>query len=474
VTARTYDAVVVGSGPNGLAAAINLARKGHSVHVFEAASTPGGGTRTAELTLPGFQHDVCSAVHPLGIGSPFFRTLPLDQHGLRWIQPPLALAHPFDDGSAAFLDRSLELTARSLGPDAGVYVDLLRPYLDDAEDLLRGALGPLRIPRHPLLMARLGLVATQSAVGFARRQFQGERARAIFGGMSAHSMLPLESPPTATFGIMLALLAHAAGWPIAAGGSQRIADALVSLLKSLGGEITTDCPVTSLDDLPSSDAVIFDVTPRQVLSISGDRFPTGYRRQLAHFRYGPGVFKIDLALDGPIPWRAELCRSAGTVHLGGTLAEIAFAEREVARGRHPERPFVLVAQQSLFDPSRAPAGKQTVWAYCHVPSGSTFDMTERIEAQIERFAPGFRDRILARHVMSPKALQNYNANYVGGDINGGLQDLRQLFTRPAARINPYTTPDSRLFIGSSSTPPGGGVHGMCGYYAAQSVLRRLR
>ena len=474
MTTRDYDAVVVGSGPNGLAAAVDLARSGHSVMVLEAASTPGGGTRTAELTLPGFQHDICSAIHPLGIGSPFFRTLPLEQHGLRWIQPPLALAHPFDDGTAAFLDRSLDATASSLGTDASAYVDLMRPFVDDAAILLRGALGPLRVPRHPLLMARLGLVATQSAVGFARRHFQGERARAIFGGMAAHSMLPLEAPPAATFGIMLALLAHAVGWPIAAGGSQRIADALVSLLRSLGGEVTTGCPVTSLNDLPSSDAVIFDLTPRQILAIARDRFPATYRRQLEHFRYGPGVFKLDLALDGPIPWRAEACRSAGTVHLGATLPEIAFAEREVAQGRHPERPFVLVAQQSLFDPSRAPAGKQTVWAYCHVPNGSTVDMTERIEAQIERFAPGFRDRILARHVLPPNALQAYNANYVGGDINGGLQNLRQLFTRPALRINPYTTPDSRLFIGSSSTPPGGGVHGMCGFYAAQTVMRRLR
>jgi len=474
VTARDYDAVVVGSGPNGLAAAVNLARTGRSVMVVEAASTPGGGTRTAELTLPGFRHDVCSAVHPLGIGSPFFRRLPLEQHGLRWIQPPLALAHPFDDGTAAVLDRSLEATASALGPDVDAYQALMRPYLEDAENLLRGALGPLRVPRHPLLMARLGLVAPQSALGFAKRHFQGERARAIFGGMSAHSMLPLESPGSAVFGLMLALLAHAAGWPVAAGGSQRIADALGSLLCSLGGEITTSCPVASLDDLPSSDAVIFDLTPRQILAIAGDRFPAAYRRQLEHFRYGPGVFKLDLALDGPVPWRAEACRSAGTVHLGGTLSEIAFAEREVAQGRHPERPFVLVAQQSLFDPSRAPAGKHTLWAYCHVPNGSTVDMTEQIEAQIERFAPGFHKRILARHVMSPKSLQDYNANYVGGDINGGLQDLRQLFTRPAVRINPYTTPDSRLFIGSSSTPPGGGVHGMCGYYASQTVLRRLQ
>ncbi len=470
--ARDYDAVVVGSGPNGLAAAVNLARSGRSVMLFEAAATPGGGTRTAELTLPGFHHDVCSAVHPLALASPFFQTLPLEEHGLHWIHPPRALAHPFDDGNAAILDRSVEATASSLGIDGDAYRDLVRPFLDDADNLFRGALGPLRVPRHPFLMARFGLTAAQSAVGFAKRHFQGEPARAIFGGMAAHAMLPLETPPTATYGFMLAILGHAVGWPVAAGGSQRIADALVSLLRSLGGDVTVNFPVRALSELPSASTVVFDVTPRQMLAIAGERFPGSYRRQLEHFRYGPGSFKIDLALDGPIPWRSDACRLAGTVHLGGTLEEVALAEREVALGRHPERPFVLVAQQSLFDPSRVPAGKQTVWAYCHVPNGSAVDMTDRIEAQIERFAPGFRERILARHVMTPKWLQDYNANYAGGDINGGLQGLRQLFTRPAVRVNPYTTPDKSLFIGSSSTPPGGGVHGMSGYYAAQTVIRR--
>ncbi len=471
-SSKDYHAVVVGSGPNGLAAAINLARTGRKVLVLEAASTPGGGMRTAELTLPGFRHDVCSAIHPLGVASPFFRSLPLQQHGLSWIHPPLCLAHPFDDGTAAILARSLDETAQSLGPDGDGYRNLMRPLVEDVDNLLDGVLGPLRLPRHPLLMAGVGLTAAQSAVGFSRRHFAGEPARAIFGGMAAHAMLPLESPLTATFGLTLAVLAHTAGWPIPTGGSQRIADALVSILRSLGGDIETGRRVENLAHLPSNNAVIFDLTPRQILEIARDRFSLGYRRQLGHYRYGLGAFKIDLALDGPIPWRASACSSAGTVHLGGTLDEIASAEREVAHGRHPERPFVLLAQQSLFDSSRAPAGKQTVWAYCHVPNGSTVDMAERIEAQIERFAPGFRERILARHVMAPSDLHAYDANYVGGDVNGGRQGLRQLFTRPAVRINPYTTPDPRLFIGSASTPPGGGVHGMGGYFASQTVIRR--
>jgi phytoene dehydrogenase-like protein len=469
-----YDAVVIGSGPNGLAAAVELARAGRSVLVFEAASEPGGGTRTAELTLPEFRHDICSAIHPLALASPFFRTLPLDQHGLRWIEPAIQLAHPFDDGSAALLERSLEATGKSLGPDADTYIDLMRPFVDHANDLFDAVLGPFRLPRHPLLLGRFGLIGMQSAVGFTRRRFAGEPARAIFAGMSAHSLLSLEAPSSAAYGLFLAVLGHAVGWPIAAGGSQRIAGALVSLLESLGGRLELNHAVGSLDDVPPARSVIFDVTPSQILKIAGGRFSGPYQRQLEHFRRGPGVFKLDYALDGPVPWRADACRHAGTVHLGGTIEEIARSERDVARGRHPERPFVLVAQQSLFDSSRAPDHKQTLWAYCHVPNGSTFDMTERIENQIERFAPGFRERILARHIMAPDQLQAYNANYVGGDINGGLQDLRQLFTRPAVRINPYTTPDDRLFVGSSSTPPGGGVHGMCGFYAARSVINRHR
>jgi phytoene dehydrogenase-like protein len=471
-----YDAVVVGAGPNGLAAAITLARAGRSVLVIEAKETVGGGSRSAELTLPGYVHDVCSAIHPLGVGSPFFRALPLEEHGLEWIHPQVPLAHPLDDGEAAVLHRSVQATAETLGRDADAYRRLMLPLAQDCETILDAILGPLRplrILRHPLALARFGLGAIQPARAFAERRFKGREARALFAGMAAHSMLALEQPPSAASGLMLGLLGHAVGWPVARGGSQKIADAMSSYLRSLGGEITTDRPVASLDGLPQARAVLFDVTPRQLLRIAGDRLPEGYKRQLRRYRYGPGVFKVDLALDGPIPWKARGCVGAGTVHVGGTLREIAAAERAVTRGRHPERPFVLVAQQSLFDTTRAPQGKHTVWAYCHVPNGSKVDMTECIEAQIERFAPGFRDRIIGRSVMSPAQMELYNPNYVGGDINGGVQDLLQLFTRPAPRPSPYTTPSRGIYICSSSTPPGGGVHGMCGYFAALAALRRM-
>jgi phytoene dehydrogenase-like protein len=446
------------------------------VLVIEAKETIGGGSRSAELTLPGYVHDVCSAIHSLGVGSPFFRALPLDEHGLEWIHPQVPLAHPLDDGTAAVLHRSVRATAKTLGRDASVYRKLMVPLACDwvcILDALLGPLRPLRISRHPLALARFGLGAIQPARAFAERRFQGQQARALFGGMAAHSMLALEQPPSAAAGLMLGLLGHAVGWPVARGGSQKVADAMSSYLRSLGGEIITDRPVASLDELPQARAVLFDVTPRQLLSIAGDHLPEGYKRQLRRYRYGPGVFKVDLALDGPIPWKAQECLGAGTVHVGGTLREIAAAERAVTRGRHPARPFVLVAQQSLFDPTRAPQGKHTVWAYCHVPNGSKVDMTERIEVQIERFAPGFRDRIIGRNVMSPAQMEQYNPNYVGGDINGGVQDLLQLFTRPAPRLSPYSTPARGIYICSSSTPPGGGVHGMCGYFAAQAALKRM-
>jgi phytoene dehydrogenase-like protein len=471
---HTYDAVVIGSGPNGLAAAITLAQADRSVLVLEAGATIGGGVRSAELTLPGFLHDTCSAIHPLAASSSFFRALPLHKYGLQWIHPPAPLAHPLDDGMVAVLERSVEVTGETLGPDAAAYRKLMIPFVKDWERLAVDMLGPLSIPpHHPLVLARFGLRAVRSARGLAESLFDGERARALFAGMAGHSMLPLERSPTAAFGLVLGIAGHSVGWPIPRGGSQRIADALASYLRSLGGEIMTGWRVESLDELPSSRLILADVTPRQLLGIVGHRLPAGYRRKLQGYRYGPGVFKLDLALDGPIPWKAESCARASTVHVGGTFEEIAAAERAVWQGKHPAKPFVLLAQQSLFDPNRSPQGKHTVWAYCHVPFGSTVDMAQRIEAQIERFAPGFRDRILARSTMSAVDMERYNPNYVGGDINGGIQDLRQLFTRPVPRLVPYSTPVKGLYLCSSSTPPGGGVHGMCGFYAARAALRGI-
>lgn len=469
-----YDAIVTGSGPNGLAAAITLARAGRSVLVLEAEETIGGGTRSAELTLPGFVHDTCSVVHPLGVASPFFRSLPPNDVHLEWVPSPAPLAHPLNDGTAVMLERSVAATASGLGPDATAYRRLMAPLVDDSDELIRDILGPLRLPRHPLALARFGWYAIRPARDLAESLFSGERARALFAGLAAHSMLPLEKPVSAGFGLVLAMLGHAVGWPLSRGGSQQITDNLAGYLRSLGGEIVTGTRVTSLEQLPAARTILLDVTPRQVIAIAGGRLPSRYRRQLARYRYGPGAFKVDWALDGPIPWRAKECERAATVHLGGTLAEIAASERSVWRGMHPEWPFVLLAQPSLFDQSRVPAGKQTAWAYCHVPNGSTFDMTERIEAQIERFAPGFRDRVLARNAMSPDMLEQHNANYIGGDINGGVQDLRQFFTRPVPRLSPYATPVSGLYICSSSTPPGGGVHGMCGYFAARAALDSRR
>ncbi len=467
-----YDAVVVGSGPNGLAAAITLARAGYSVIVFEARDTIGGGCRTAELTLPGFAHDVCSAIHPMGVASPFMRKLPLEQYGVEWIEPAAPLAHPFDDGSAAVLERSIEATGMWLGEDAAAYRRLMAPLVKRWEQLVGDALGPLPLPpHHPLVMARFGLQAIGSVRGLAESRFKGERARALVAGIAAHAMLSLEQPVSAAFGLVLGMLGHAVGWPIPRGGSQSIVNAMAAYLRSLGGEVVTGVEVESLEMLPSARAVLCDVTPRQLLRIAHHRLPIGYQHRLMRYRYGPGVCKVDIALDGPIPWRAEACLRAGTVHLGGTLPELADAERAVWRGEHAERPYVLLAQQSLFDPTRAPAGKHTVWAYCHVPSGSTCDVSERIIAQIERFAPGFRERILAEHVFTASQMERYNPNYIGGDINGGVQDLWQLFTRPTFRLKPYITPVKGLYLCSSSTPPGGAVHGLCGYFAAKAALR---
>jgi phytoene dehydrogenase-like protein len=466
------DAIVVGSGPNGLSAAIELARNGHSVTVYEANDTIGGGCRSAELTLPGFVHDLCSAFHPLGAASPFFRSLDLSRDGLEWIEPPAALAHPLDDGSAVILERSIDATAANLGVDAAAYRRLVGPLVPEWDDLAADALGPLiRIPRHPLVMARLGVPGVLPVRLLARIAFSGVRARALFAGLAAHSVLPLDAPLTASFALMFAVATHVANWPFPRGGTQRIADALAARVRSLGGTIETGRRVHSLAELATARAYLCDVTPRQLEWMAGPRLSEGYRAKLRSFRYGPGVFKLDYAIDGPIPWRAKECLRAGTVHVGGTLDEIAESEAQVARGTPAERPFVLVGQQSLFDPSRAPAGKHTVWAYCHVPNGSTFDMTARVEAQIERFAPGFGDRVLARSVMGPAEIQRHNENYMGGDIGGGANTLFQFMTRPFFRLDPYATSARDVYLCSSSTPPGGGVHGMCGYHAARSALR---
>ena len=472
---RRYDAVVIGSGPNGLSAAITIARSGRSVALLEAEPVVGGGTRSAELTLPGFVHDVCSAVHPLALASPFFTALRLERHGLRWIQPPVALGHPLDDGSVVLIGRDLDATAASLGPDGPAYRDLVGRLVRDWPALLPDVLAPFHVPPDPARLAgltRFGMRAIQPARRLAGR-FERPQARALLGGCAAHAMLGLDAPVSGAYGLVLLAAAHAVGWPVAAGGSGRIAEALTAELAALGGEVVTGRRVDSVRALPSHRVALFDVTARQLLRVAGERLGGRYGSALRRYRYGPGSFKLDLALDGPVPWRNPELSGAGTVHLGGTFEEIAAAEATVRRGRLPARPFVLVAQQSLFDPTRAPEGRQTLWAYCHVPNGAPADMTEPILRQVERFAPGFRDRILAVHRMAPADLEAHDANLVGGDIGGGLQDARQLFTRPAPRLDPYATPDRRIWICSASTPPGPGVHGMCGHLAAASALRHV-
>ena len=467
------DAVVIGSGPNGLAAAVALAQAGAKVHVVEAASEIGGGVRTAELTLPGFRHDICSGAHPLGILSPFFSQLPLAEHGLTWVKPPLSVAHPLDDGPAAVLSRQVDATAEGLGEDAAAYRRLVAPFAPDIRGLLGDLLRPPGMPRHPLLFARFGLHGIRAALPFAKAHFRGERARALFAGCAAHGILPLDHQLTAAFGLMFLLSGHAEEWPVAQGGSAAIARALASLLAKLGGSMQTDLRVKSLAGLPPARVVLFDTSPAQLADIAGAALPDEYVRRLRRFRYGPGVFKLDWALDGPIPWRDPRCLQASTVHVGGTLDEIALSEAQMWRGEHAQRPFVLVVQQSQFDGTRAPPGKHTGYAYCHVPSGSAVDMTAAVEGQIERFAPGFRDRILARHAMRTADFEAHNPNLVGGAITGGVADFAQMFMRPVVRADPYSTPNPKIFLCSSSTPPGGGVHGMCGYYAAQSALKRL-
>lgn len=462
-----YDAVVVGSGPNGLAAAITLGRRFPAVIVLEAKETIGGGCRSAELTLPGFVHDVCSTAHPLGAFSPVFRPLELHRYGLSWVNPEIPLAHPFEDGSAVFLHRSLDITADALGQDGRAYKGLLQPLVERHEKLLSAILRPVPSPVNPFLMARFASSALFSAKGLGERKFSSHRTRTLFAGLAAHSMIPLHQPATAAFGIILATLAHGVGWPFVKGGSQNLSDALARCFLEGGGEIITGRPIHALEDMPRATYYFFDVTPRQLLHIRGLGLSELYRQRLAGFRYGPGVYKMDWALKEPIPWSAGICRKAGTIHLGNSYEEIAASVRCVNKGRVSSAPYVILAQQSLFDPSRSPEGRHTVWGYCHVPHGSDADMADIIESKIERYAPGFREVILARNTMSATAMETYNPNYVGGDINGGKQDIFQLYTRPVASLNPYRTSQRNMFICSSSTPPGGGVHGLCGYYAAR-------
>lgn len=471
-----YDAVVVGAGPNGLAAAVLLARHALDVLVVEAGEEPGGAVRSEALTRPGFIHDTCSAVHPLAAGSPFLTTLPLEEHGLEWIHPPVPLAHPLDGDQCATLRRSLDETASALGPDSGAWRSLLGGPARRWDSFAADVLGPLlRWPSHPARMARFATHALRSASGLLRARFETEEARVLLGGCAAHSFLPLERSPSAAVGLVLAAAAHAVGWPIPRGGSRRLAAALADHLRSLGGEIRTGWTVRSLEELPPSRAVLLDLTPRQVVAVAETHLPERYLRRLRRYRYGPAAFKIDWALDGPVPWSAAECEEAATVHLGGTLDEIEASERAPGEGRVAERPFVLFAEPTRFDASRAPEGGGVGWGYCHVPHGWDGDRGElvrRIEAQVERFAPGFRNRIVERSVRAPADLEAANPNLVGGDINGGAQDLGQLFARPVPAPDPYATPVAGIYICSSSTPPGGGVHGMCGYHAARSALRK--
>jgi phytoene dehydrogenase-like protein len=465
-----FDAVVVGSGPNGLAAAITLLQSGKSVLLLEKASVPGGGARSAEITLPGFLHDTCSAVHPLAVCSPFFKSLPLEKYGLKWIHAPLALAHPFDDGSSAILAHSVKETAQSLGDDAKAYEKFMGFWQENWSPLFDEILQtPLHFPKHPLLLMRFGLSAILSVEAFAKKHFRQEKARGLLAGLGGHSFLPLEKAPSAAIALVLAIAAHGEGWPFPQGGSQSLSNALVAHFKSLGGVLRTETFVQSLSDIPKAKYIFFDLMPKQILKICGDELPSGYSKTLENFRLGPGVFKIDYALSAPIPWKSADCKRAGTIHLGQSLEEIADSERAPWNGNVCERPFILLTQPSLFDFTRAPAGKHTAWAYCHVPRGSTVDMRDKINSQIERFAPGFKDIILQEKISTPLDIEKNNPNYFGGDISGGIADFGQLFVRPRLGNNAYKIPQTNYFICSAATPPGAGVHGLCGYHASRSI-----
>ena len=471
--ASSPDVVVVGSGPNGLTAAVLLARAGLSVRVIEVADVPGGGCRSSALTLPGFVHDTCAAVHPMGVLSPVFRAMGLEKFGLEWVWSRRPLAHPLPNGQAAVLDRSLDRTRENLGKDGPAWERLLSPFAN--EPFIQSLLQPIwRLSGGALFTkARFGLSALQSCERLARSRFENGAARALFAGCAAHSVMSLDSRGTASFGLVLAAAAHAIDWPCARGGSQEIIKAMIRALEQHGGSVETGRRVEDVREFSSARAVLFDLSPVQIARIAASELPNRYRDRLSRFRHGPAVFKVDWALSGPIPWRNPECREATTVHVCGDFEDVLRSEAQMMRGEAPDKPFVLVAQQSAIDSSRAPAGQHTGWAYCHVPNGCTLDVTERIEAQIERFAPGFRDCILARHTISPAQLEAKNPAMIGGDMAGGRNDLGQFLFRPLPRLNPYTTPNPRLFICSSSTPPGGGVHGMCGYHAARAVLRRL-
>jgi phytoene dehydrogenase-like protein len=465
-----YDAVIVGSGPNGLAAGIVLQQAGLTTLVLESKQTIGGGMRSAELTLPGYVHDICSAIHPFGVGSPFLSTLPLHEFGLEWVFPEAALAHPFDDGTAVLLKKSIAETAQQFAKGESAYQKLMQPIVENWNQVAPDFLGPLTFPKYPIKFAGFGLKAIQSAHSIAFRYLKDAYSRGYFAGLAGHSILPLHKTVSAGIALVLGALGHKIGWPFPKGGAQQLANAMGNYYQSLGGTLQTNFEVKAMADIPSAQAVLFDITPHQLLQFDGLNFPYLYRKQLENYRYGPGIFKVDWALHAPIPFKTKDCLKAATIHLGGTFEEIAAAEKMPWQGKHAEKPYVLLVHQTPFDTTRAPAGKHTAWAYCHVPNGSTKNMTEQIENQVERFAPGFKDTIAARHTMNTADVHQYNANYQGGDINGGTITLSQLFTRPAIRWSPYTTPVKGIYICSASTPPGGGVHGMCGYHAAQKVL----